>query len=153
MKNWFVLKKELAKNNIFIQKPLFHATRYAQAKLILEQGLRAKATSASEASESNAVCFSRSLDYYYDHVGIEFGWEFTDVIFIFDEKEIKHRLKLKPYNFYYEELSEENIFEKGKTLFEYEERAFCTTGETVVPAKYIKAAITKYPLDKVLVLK
>lgn len=151
--SWFRLKKVLLANDIDIQKPLFHACEANLVQSILDQGLRSRA-GHGDAYDKNAICFSRSLDFYTsENKALSWTWDKDGAILIFDERDLKTRLRSQPYNFHYESLEEHSKYKykfRKKEDHEFEERYsvgdFCTSGETSIPAKYIKAIVLKKDL-------
>lgn len=153
--NWFKLKKLLSEQGVDTQKPLFHACESNLVRNILSTGLRSKA-GHGDANEQNAICFSRSLDFYNkENPALRWVWDKTGAIFIFDEREISARLKKAPYNFHFNVRKNKETYSFGdsKNMHEFEERVsvgdFCTRGETSIPAKYIKAVISTKPIKNI----
>lgn len=145
--NWFKLKKLLSEQGVDIQKPLFHACEISSALGIVSGGFKSKA-GHGDANKKNAICFSRSLDFYNTkNFALDYIWEKQDAIFILEEHDVKARLKSKAYNWHYEaapDFKKKLYTFNNKKLHEFEERIttgeFCST-ETNIPPKYIKAII------------
>lgn len=139
------LKSLLKEKGVVIHQPLFHGTNRIQP--ILNSGLRSCVNeSFSDSALRNEVCVSRSLE-LYTNTELDLVWNHVSFILIFEERDIRSRLKMYPVNF---GVDNPKNFEHGgnKTLFEYESRLKSKKGETFIPAKYIKAILVnfyKYP--------
>lgn len=136
--NWFKVKAELAANGINISKPLFHASKIQHFNSIITEGLKSK---------NQTLCFSRSLDLYTPgNASLNLSWADPDFILIFNEQDIRYRLKLDPYNYFFSICVNKGDFEFGlnKGSHEFEERI---SGNISIPAKYIKAIISNDFLD------
>lgn len=135
--NYFTIKKMLGLN----LSPLFHATDFESAQKILSSGLKP----GRSVDDLKAISFSRSLDFYNkDNSAQSHTWNKQDVIFIFDEKEIKSRFKLVPWNYHQHMLTTnkfyrvQDFYNINKNINEFETRIICTKA---IPSKYIKACI------------
>lgn len=126
--------------NLGIQKPLYHGTHFYNIRKILSQGFDASAGHGDAYGE--AVCFSRSFDYYAKNPALKWSWNKQDIIFVLDEREVQSRFKTSPYNWHYHKLDNKDKFKHNKRLHEFETRVYATK----IPAKYIKAIITKNPI-------
>lgn len=136
--SWFKLRKVLEDCGISISKPLFHGTTLSKLTHIYTEGLK------SNSLENNAICFSRSLDYYANNnLSLGWTWNKKSAILIFEERDLMSRFKSRPFNWYYlaqpDTVKEEYSFGINKSLFEFEERVY--PRELTIPPKYIKAII------------
>lgn len=143
------LKKELDDLGIHINDFLFHGTNAINLNSILKNGLRSKHGFAyGDANNSNEICFSRSLVFFSKGVSPEFG-EDADVIFVFDGRELKSRLKSRSVDFFAPKRDKSFPMVSKNKSFEFEERFtlgdFKNKGETIIPPKYIKAVILRRP--------
>lgn len=170
--HWAQLKQILTKVGVNISQPLYHGTTFTKAQSIISGGFKAlakeyKPSQDDDAFQNNAVCFTRNLEFAK---GSTFGASPSYVTFILDANDLKHHYKLYSYdwmeqnNAYREEYTDEEdggYIRKNPDKFEYEERVSRTPMtsenvsrlnsaddlcliETVIPARYIKAALLKY---------
>lgn len=148
------LKQILSAEGIHIYQPLFHATSFANASHILQEGIKAKAgTTYDDAYHDNAVCFTRNLGYVLEGI-------FGPVVFILDERELSTRFKTYAYDYNQVQYGHmPHNKRKHPEEYEYETRVsvtpgkykhtpnsadFClTNSETKIPPRYIKAVLIK----------